>query len=101
MYSALGAQTTPDGLLREKRMILVSTNVPEAMPSLKASRKGSVAAIRSQIWVTHRPAFYNAPVNVRWLNDRSLISLSRLGAESIVARVSSIPRPYIRSGGRP
>ena len=34
--------------MREKRIIFVSTNDPEAMPSLKASRKGSVADIRSQ-----------------------------------------------------
>lgn len=39
-------------------MILVSTNVPEAMPSLKAWRKESVAAIRSRIRIICRPEFY-------------------------------------------
>ena len=43
--SAFGPQTRPDELLRENKMILVSTNVPVAIPLFNASRKESVAAI--------------------------------------------------------
>jgi len=67
----------------------VSTNLPEAIPSFKASRKGSVAAILSRIWVTHRPAFYTVPVGVERLGGRLP---SGLEGES-----TDILEPYVRS----